>query len=177
MQYHHKKSLSLPRRNPPTAPAPIPVDLPARLPAYLPASSPSYPVGSSQSLPAKKRISPHLTSIRTKRKLPYTLQHQSPPIPYRSRVHRLSPLTKELIHLLQRPTPKPHKFPSLWSPPKGTKRAKKPPASLPADKCPLSLSTSSPFTKDLRPLLQHPQKQPYGRSPKKPTVGRQCDPR
>ena len=39
---------------------------------------------------------PHLTSIRTKRKLPYTLQLQSPPIPYRSRVHRLFPSQRSL---------------------------------------------------------------------------------
>ena len=88
MQYHHKKSLSLPRRNPPTAPAPIPVDLPARLPAYLPASPPSYAEESPQSLPAKKRVSlpPHFHPRQKKTPLyapasepANTLPKQSPP--------------------------------------------------------------------------------------------------
>ena len=51
--------------------------------------------------PQRRGSLPHLTSFRTKRKLPYTLQLQSPPIPYRSRVHRLSPLTKELIQTIK----------------------------------------------------------------------------
>lgn len=92
---------------------------PTKSPRLLPLPSPSIsPQGSqpiSQPLPLamlrkapnlspQRRGSPsHLTSIRAKRKLPYTLQHQSPRIPYRSRVHRLFPLTKELIHLLQQP--------------------------------------------------------------------------
>ena len=150
---------------------------PRKAPAYLPASPPSYPEESSQSLPEKGGSLPHLASIRTKRKFPYTLQHHHQPMPQQGRVHCLSPLSKELIHLLQPSTPKPHKFPSLRSPPKRTKRAKKPATSLPPNKSPLSLSASSPFTSLLRAPLQHPQKQPYGRSPKKPTVGRLCDPR
>ena len=149
---------------------------PRKAPAYLPASPPSYAEESPKSLPAKKRVSllPHFHPRQKKTPLyapaskpANTLPKQSPPP---------LPLTKELIHLLQRPTPKPHKFPSLRSPPKRTKRAKKPPISLPADKYPFSLSTSSPFTSLLRAPLQHPQKQPYGRSPKKPTVDRQSDP-
>ena len=178
MQYHHKKKL-----------VPPPKEIPRLLPLPSPSISPQGSQPISQPLPlailrkapdlSPKRRGPlpYLASICTKRKLPYTLQHQSPPIPYRSRVHRLFPLTKERIHLLQRPTPKPHKFPSRWSTPKRTKRAKKAPTSPPADKCSLSLSTSSPFTSLFQALLQHPQKQPYGRSPKKPTVGRQGDPR
>ena len=176
MQYHHKKSLSLPLKKYPVSSRSHPRRSPRKAPAYLPASPPSYAEGSSQSLPEKRGSLPHLTSIRTKRELPYTLQHHRPPIPYRSRVLRLSPLTKELIHLLQRPTLEPHKFPSLWSTPKRTKRAKKAPTSLPTNKCPLSLGASSPFTSLLQAPLQHPPKQPYGRSSKKPTVGRDDDP-
>ena len=150
---------------------------PRKASAYLPASPPSYPEESSQSLHAKKRISPPPHFYPRQKKTPLyapasepanTLAKQSPPP---------LPLTKELIHLLQRPTPKPHKFPSLWSTPKRIKRAKKTPVSLPADKCPFSLSASSPFMSLFKALLQHPQKQPYGRSSKKPTVGRLCDPR
>jgi|GEM_PF-2257693 len=143
---------------------------PRKAPAYLPASPPSYPEESSQSLPEKGGSLPHLASIRTKRKFPYTLQHHHQPMPQQGRVHCLSPLSKELIHLLQPSTPKPHKFPSLRSPPKRTKRAKKPATSLPPNKSPLSLSASSPFTSLLRAPLQHPQKQPYGRSQRRPTV-------
>ncbi len=177
MQYHHKKSLSLPPKKYPVSSRSHPHRSPRKAPAYLPASPPSYPEESSQSLPEKRGTLPHLASIRTKRKLPYTLQHHHQPMPQRGRVHRLSPLTKERIHLLQRPTPKPHKFPSLWSTPKRTKRAKKAPTSPPADECPLSLSTSSRLARPILFHLQRTQKQPYGRSPKKPTVGRQCDPR
>lgn len=54
---------------------------PRKAPADLPASPPSYPEESSRSLPAKKRPLPHLASIRTKSKLPYTPQHHRPPIP------------------------------------------------------------------------------------------------
>ena len=150
---------------------------PSKASAYLPASPPSYPEESSQSLHAKKRISPPPHFYPRQKKTPLyapasepanTLPKQSPPP---------LPLTKELIHLLQQPTPKPHKFPSPWTTPKRTKRAKKPPTSPPADKCPLSLGTSSPFMSLFKALLQHPPKQPYGRSSKKPTVGRQGDPR
>lgn len=88
MQYLPQKSLSLPRRNPPSPLAPIPVDLPARLPAYLPASPPSYPEKSSQSLPVKKRVSPPPHVHPHQKKTPLyaptsepanTLPKQSPP--------------------------------------------------------------------------------------------------
>ena len=54
---------------------------PRKAPAYLPASPPSYPEESSQSLLEKRGSLPQLASIRTKRELPYTLQHHRPPIP------------------------------------------------------------------------------------------------
>ena len=76
-----KKVCPSPDEIPPTPPTPIPVDLPAKLP---PISQP-LPLAILRKVPnhsPKKRGSlPHLASIRTKRELPYTLQHHRPPIP------------------------------------------------------------------------------------------------
>ena len=94
-----QKSLSHPQKKYPVSSRSHPRRSPRKASAYLPASPPSYPEESSQSLPAKKRISPHLASTCTKRKLSYTLQLQSPPVPYRSRVHRLSPSQRSLSRL------------------------------------------------------------------------------
>ena len=88
MQYHHKKSLSLPRRNPPDSSHSHPRRSPSKASAYLPASPPSYPEESSQSLPVKKRVSPPPHFHPHQKKTPLyaptsepanTLPKQSPP--------------------------------------------------------------------------------------------------
>ena len=88
MQYHHKKSLSLPRRNPPDSSHSHPRRSPRKAPAYLPASPPSDPEESSQSLHAKKRLSPPPHFHPRQKKTPLyapasepanTLPKQSPP--------------------------------------------------------------------------------------------------
>ena len=150
---------------------------PRKAPAYLPASPPSYPEESSQSLPVKKRVSPPPHFHPHQKKTPLyapasepanTLPKQSPPPlpPHKGAYPDYQMIrSKPLLILLP------------LIPTKRNKTSEETTQLSPADKCPLSLSASSPFTSLLRAPLQHPQKQPYGRSSKKPTVGRLCDPR
>ena len=176
MQYLPPKKFVPPPTKSPVSSRSHPRRSPRKAPAYLPASPPSYVEESPQSLPTKKRPPPPPRFHPHQKQTPLYTPASPPSDPLAKQSPPPLPLTKERIYLLQRPTPKPHKFPSLWSTPKRTKRAKKTPTSLPANKCPLSLGASSPFTSLFQALLQHPPKQPYGRSPKKPTVGRQGDP-
>ncbi|ERJ71644.1 hypothetical protein HMPREF1556_01215 [Porphyromonas sp. oral taxon 278 str. W7784] len=80
MQYLPPKKFVPPPTKSPVSSRFHPRRSPRKAPAYLPASPLSYPEESSQSLPEKRGSLPHLASIRTKRKLPYTLQHHHPPI-------------------------------------------------------------------------------------------------